>query len=124
MVTDLRLEDWNNSTLALCLDRLKTYKSTAEVFHSVMTEPLADESVTGIITGYQITFPTSDGRTITKRFDQVQYGARGKLLYNQITSALSSMGQSLSEQEKRQIVVEIGGCAPLIDTTISLFLLA
>ena len=107
LVTDLRLEDWDNSTLSLCLERLKAYKLTAEAFHSVTTETSADESMTGIATGYQITFPTSDGRMVTKRFDQVQYGSRGKLLYNQITSALSSMGQALSEQEKRQIVVEI-----------------
>lgn len=107
LVTDLRLEDWDNSTLALCLERLKAYKSTAEAFHAVTPESSTNESEAAITTGYQIIFPTNDGRTVTKRFDQVQYGARGKLLYNQITSALSSMGQALSEQEKRQIVVEI-----------------
>ena len=107
LATDLRLEDWDNSTLSLCMERLKAYKLTAEAFHTVATETSADESMTDIATGYQITFPTNDGRRVTKRFDQVQYGSRGKLLYNQITSALSSMGQALSEQEKRQIVVEI-----------------
>lgn len=107
LVTDLRLEDWDNSMLTLCLEHLKTYKLTAEAFHAVTTEPSIEESASGTASGYQITFPTSDGRMVTKRFDQVQYGSRGKLLYNQITSALSSMGQSLSEQEKRQIVMEI-----------------
>ena len=107
LVTDLRLEDWDNSTLTLCLEHLKACKLTAEAFHTVTAEPSTEESATGTVSGYQITFPTSNGRTVTKRFDQVQYGSRGKLLYNQITSALSSMGQSLSEQEKRQIMVEI-----------------
>ena len=107
MTTDLRVEDWDDQTFKLYLRKLKQYKETAEAFH--MVNPIREESlpVDGEMNGYQITFPTSDGQGVTKRFSQVQYGARGKVLYNQIVSALSSMGQALSEQEKRQIVMEI-----------------
>ena len=35
------------------------------------------------------------------------YSNRGKLLYNQITQSLDSMGHAISEQEKRQIIMEI-----------------
>ena len=80
--------------------------ATAEAFHAV--RETGDALVTGGETsGYQVSFPTSDGWTITKRFEQIHYGARGKLLYNRITDALSSMGQALTEQEKRQIIMEI-----------------
>ena len=44
---------------------------------------------------------------MTKRFDKVDVSARGKLLYNQITAAIDSMGHSISEQEKRQILMEV-----------------
>ena len=106
LVTDLRLEDWDDKTLAFCLKRLEEYKSTAEAFHTIQADNVAPET-NGEASGYQVSFPTGDGRSITKRFEQVQYGARGKLLYNRITDALASMGQALTEQEKRQIIMEI-----------------
>ena len=43
----------------------------------------------------------------TKSFERVAYSNRGKLLYNQITQSLDSMGHAISEQEKRQIIMEI-----------------
>ena len=39
-------------------------------------------------------------------FDKTTYSDRGKLLYNEIATALNEMGQSISEQEKRQILME------------------
>jgi Ca2+-binding EF-hand superfamily protein len=44
---------------------------------------------------------------VTKRFDRVDETGRGKLLYNQVTAAIESMGRSISDQEKRQILIEI-----------------
>ena len=105
-MTDLRLEDWDDSMLGVCLKKLQDQKATAEAFHSV--DDSKDHSDAAIrSSGYQVTFPTHDGRGVTKRFEFVQYGPRGKLLYNRITDTLSSMGQALSEQEKRQILMEI-----------------
>jgi len=53
--------------------------------------------------------PTLDvnGESFTKRFDRVEYSNRGKLLYNSITANLAAMGQAISEQEKRQILMEV-----------------
>ena len=47
------------------------------------------------------------GEKVTKRFEKVELSARGKLLFNQITNALDSMGQAISVQEKRQVLTEI-----------------
>jgi hypothetical protein len=44
---------------------------------------------------------------VTKRFDRVEDTGKGKLLYNQVTAALDSMGRAISNQEKRQILMEI-----------------
>ena len=106
LMTDLRLEDWDDSMLDVCLNKLRAYKATAEAFRSMETAESPADTVNQA-SGYQITFPTSDGRSITKRFEQIHCGPRGKLLYNRITDTLSSMGQALSEQEKRQIIMEV-----------------
>ena len=56
---------------------------------------------------YQVTFVSEDGKTTTKRFERTERSKRGSLLYNQILANLDSMGQSISEQEKRQIIMDI-----------------
>lgn len=102
LATDLRLEDWDNRTQSLFFETIKKYKCTAEEFHSaVIIETINNTN------SYQISFSDSDGNNMTKRFDKVDVSARGKLLYNQITAAIDSMGHSISEQEKRQILMEV-----------------
>ena len=39
--------------------------------------------------------------------EKKEYSGRAKLLYNDITAAIEEMGQSISENEKRQILIEI-----------------
>lgn len=56
---------------------------------------------------YQLTYEDEAGCTVTKRFDKVETSKRGKLLYNAIESAISGMGQAVSEQEKRQILMDV-----------------
>lgn len=102
LATDLRMEDWDNNTRAVFSRRISMYKSTAEAFHG---HKVKQESLD--VYSYQITYSDENGETITKRFEKVDISKRGKLLYNQITSAVESMGQSISEQEKRQILIEV-----------------
>ena len=102
LVTDLRLEDWDDDTRQQFLSRIAVYKKTAEEFQSKKKK--SEEINTS---NYQLMYADEDGQTVTKRFDRVDISKRGKLLYNQISSSLDSMGQSISEQEKRQILMEI-----------------
>ena len=102
LATDLRLEDWDEKVKELFINNMIRYKETAEAHHS-------DEE-SGDIQGssaYQITFVDENGSLITKRFDRVEGTGRGKLLHNQVTAALDSMGRAISDQEKRQILMEI-----------------
>ena len=55
----------------------------------------------------QIVFTDGEGNVVTKRFDRVAGTRRGKLLYNQVTAALDAMGRAMSDQEKRQVLIEI-----------------
>lgn len=100
--TDLRIEDWDGNTQKKYISTLKEYKKTAEEFHS---EIVKDDSA--LTSNYQITFIDDNGGVITKRFDRIDYSERGKLLLNQVWSAVDAMGRSISEQEKRQILMEI-----------------
>ncbi|MCM1232563.1 MAG: restriction endonuclease subunit S [Ruminococcus flavefaciens] len=101
-VTDLRLEDWDNSTYDHFVTNLKKCKATAEGYRSA-------DSMAEVTTAdaYQVTFVDTQGISVTKRFSRVDYSKRGQLLYNQVVDALASMGQSISEQEKRQIIIDI-----------------
>jgi len=101
-VTDLRLEDWDDNKVLEFTNKLAEHKKTAQDFRAV------DNSVeNGNADSYQISFVDDCGKITTKRFERIEETKRGKLLYNAITADLDSMGHSISEQEKRQILMEI-----------------
>lgn len=102
IATGLRIEDWDDNTINSYTRKLKQYKQTAESYEEEIKQ---DETVSA--TNYKVTFVEADGSATTKSFERVEYSNRGKLLYNQITQSLDSMGHALSEQEKRQILMEI-----------------
>jgi len=102
LATGLRLEDWDSKTITQYSKSLARFMETANDFHSsVVAETINDTS------SYQVTFADEEGTSTTRRFDRVEVSARGKLLFNQITASLEAMGHSISEQEKRQILMEV-----------------
>lgn len=101
-ITDLRLDDWDDNKASEFLNKLAEHKKTAEEFHS---EDSCEEK--GIANSYQISFVDENGLVTTKRFERIEETKRGKLLFNAITADLEAMGHSISEQEKRQILMEI-----------------
>ena len=102
LATGLRLEDWDTKTINLYSEALKQFMKTAKDFHSsVVAETINDTS------SYQIVFADEEGESTIRRFEKVEVSARGKLLFNQITASLDAMGHSISEQEKRQILMEV-----------------
>lgn len=103
LTTDLRLEDWDNNTRRIFSSAISRYKKTAEAFHN----KTAGEDFQNQIAGYQLSFSDVNGSAVTKRFEKVDISARGKLLYNQIISSIESMRHSITEQEKRQILMEV-----------------
>lgn len=107
LTTDLRIEDWGNDTFAKFKNRIKEYKKTAEAYvedHNLSEEP----KINGVNANqYQLSFVDSDGAFKVRQFDKVERGKRSNLLYNAIESQLSSMGQSISESEKRQVLIEL-----------------
>lgn len=58
-------------------------------------------------THYQITFLNEKGETEIKRFERIKISQRGKLLFNNLTADIEAMGTAITEQEKRQILIDI-----------------
>lgn len=102
LVTDLRIEDWDEKTVGLFINKLKEFKSTAEEFNGESSPGIGDS-----INAYSLTFIDETGNSVTKRFDRVEQSKRGKLLMNSLLADIESMGHSISEQEKRQILMEV-----------------
>ena len=100
--TGLRVEDWDNSMIDLFCKKLEQYKSTAQSYKQNDKDELEDTA-----DNYRVTFVDAEGKATTKTFERVEYSNRGKLLYNQIIQSLDAMGHSISEQEKRQILMEV-----------------
>lgn len=102
-VTDLRIDDWTVDTISEFTTELEQIKKT--VLEYDLTAAQFDNSAVSS-NSYKISFIGKDGKEVVKSFDKTTYSDRGKLLYNEIATALDEMGQSISEQEKRQILME------------------
>lgn len=102
-VTDLRIDDWTEDTVPQFTTELEQIKR-AVLDHDLNATRI--DNTTAGSHGYKISFIGKNGEEIIKIFDKMVYSDRGKLLYNEIANALDEMGQSITEQEKRQILME------------------
>lgn len=103
LVTGLRIEDWDDTTVEVFLSRMLLYKRTAEEFK----KKTATSDAHVIAEGYMLGYVNESGEPETKYFNRVEGSKRGELLHNSIISQIKAMGQSISEQEKRQILMDI-----------------
>ena len=103
LATDLRIEDWDDDVICMFNRNMEQYRNTAENFHRDGEATVAPD----ITNDYELTYKDENGVAVTKRFAKVEESKRGKLLHNAIISQLESMGQAISEQEKRQILMEV-----------------
>ncbi len=101
-VTGLRIDDWNNSLLQNFITSLLAFRTTVEEYDSN-----ADQHKEKRGKQYRIVTVNENGEEEVRSFDRIEYSRRAQLLYRDITGAISDMGQSISEQEKRQVLFEI-----------------
>lgn len=102
-ITNLRIDDWTIDNITEFTVRLVQIKKS--VLEYDLT-PVQNDRVKVGGNSYKISFIGEDGKEVVKSFDKTAYSDRGRLLYNEIATALDEMGQSISEQEKRQILME------------------
>ena len=100
--TGLYLKDWGEGTKSLFFERIANWKASAENF---VAKKASVHGNTG--NGYIVSFPTLGGQSVTKSFEKVHESVRAKLLFNKLTDALDTMGKSMSEAEKRQVLMDV-----------------
>ena len=101
-VVYLRIEDWSSNTIISFVESVKTFKATVE------SQNLKIASGSSSITNsYKLTFVSDSGVESTRVIEKVEYSRKAILLRNEIETALDEMGHSISEQEKRQVLIEI-----------------
>lgn len=103
LATDLRIEDWDDDVIDMFNRNMEQYRNTAENFQRDEETTVAPD----ITEDYELTYKDENGAAVIKRFTKVEESKRGKLLHNAIITQLESMGQAISEQEKRQILMEV-----------------
>ncbi|QSZ28061.1 hypothetical protein ACETAC_04180 [Aceticella autotrophica] len=101
-VTSLRIDDWNANTIEMFLKDLAAFKETVKDFDKNYAD--SNENASEM---YRIVFVDKDGSEVVKTFSKTKYSDRAKLLFNEITTSLEEMGQAISEQEKRQVLMEL-----------------
>ena len=106
--TGLRLEDWEESTKEKFISQIKAWKKSAEKF-SLQSDSEKTTVAKNPNTAkfYEVSFPKEDGKVMTKYFEKVNESPRARLLFNKVTDALDTMGQSLNQAEKRQVLMRV-----------------
>lgn len=102
IVSSLRLEDWSKNTVERFLTELVEIKERVEKFDSDVNIGAKEEK-----NSYKITFTDVNGAEQVKTFDRTDCSKRATLLYNDLLSSIDEMGESISEQEIRQILIDI-----------------
>jgi hypothetical protein len=102
VVTSLRIDDWNYATIETFLVNLKKFKETVEEFDKNYEAREINSSNI-----YKFVTVDRDGNEEVKTFNKVKYSKRAALLFNDITASLDEMGQSITMEEKRQVLMEL-----------------
>ena len=81
---------------------LKQFKTTVEKFDHNCKVDTGNGNQT-----VQIIITDESGNDKVRSFEKIEYSDRANLLYQDITAAIDGIGQSITEQEKRQVLIDI-----------------
>lgn len=96
---NLRMSDFTDEIMGSFMGELRAVRE-AIVNYDHNTEKVNT-------TGYKIVYRDEDGREITRQFDSAEETDEGDMLYNTLTSDLDDFNESISSDEKRQILFRI-----------------
>lgn len=107
LATGLRLMDWADTTIERFTQAIADYKATAE--QAGATEATASEvaDTPVVADGYSVTFVDASGQAKQRNFARTEYSRRAKLLLNNLIADVEAMGTSITEAEKRQVIIEV-----------------
>jgi hypothetical protein len=97
----LRIDDWDAKTIDYFITTLVNFKKAVDSYdeNTGLKSVSADQ--------YRVTFVDTAGNEITKSFGKAEYSSRAKLLLNAVSNAIDEMGESISDQEKRQVLIDL-----------------
>lgn len=107
VVSGLRIEDWNDNSITIFLSKFKQYKDTidSENLHQTADAEASDPIESA--DQYSVTFIDESGKAKLRTFNRTECSKRAKLLQNRINSDLRDMGHAITQEEKRQVLMEI-----------------
>ena len=99
--TGLRIDDWDNITIDSYNITIKKFKDNIESYNNSLT---TDSSLKEF---YKISYTDASGIESFKTFKKMEYSSQAKLLYNDAEAMMQEYGESLTAEEKRQVLVDI-----------------
>ncbi len=100
-VSGLRIEDWTSETIVSFLKELSAFKETVDDFNNKKS---SSENASA---EYRIIFKDASGKETVRIFDKADYSETGELMLGEVSRVVDEYNQSLSEQEKRQVIMDI-----------------
>ena len=98
---NLRMGDFTDDIMESFISELKFVKEQILKYNN-------DESnSSGKNEGFKISYTDKNGEDIIRQFSSSEYTQNGEYLYNSLTDLLSEFGESISADEKRQILFDI-----------------
>lgn len=106
IVVGLNIEHWNDSSIDQYLKQFQSFVCTINQANQDQQQASSEEAAAQS-DHYSVTFIDETGAVKLRTFERTTYSKRAKLLYNMIDSNLNEMGHSVSQEEKRQVLMEI-----------------
>lgn len=108
-LTGINTVDWSETTIPIYEKQLIEYIETLKNYK--YSEPTkvsleADTQKNGNGT-YFINFVNEDGTTTSRNFEKVEYSSKANGLKSEISNILDEYGQSISDAEKRQVLLKL-----------------
>lgn len=98
LVTGLNIEDWNDDIYQVYITKLKDMKNKVEGYKDEISVDSQDY--------YQIKFHAS-GEEVNRVFKAEEISATGKALFNELDDMFEEYGDSINENEKRNILIKL-----------------
>ena len=96
----LSIEDWNDNSIDVYLDGIKRSKEKVESYGLSINS----DSSNGLV---KIVFESDNSEIIEKTFNKVDVSPIGTTLFNAIEEVIEEYGDSIDDNEKRNILMDI-----------------
>lgn len=106
-MTGLSIDNWNDTTVLSFLKNISCFQKSIVAYNQQVAQEISEETTLKSENSYEIHYVDVKGQSVKKTFTRQEYSRRAKLLYNDIENSMEEMGQSITLQEKRQVLMDI-----------------